>query len=806
MRDVRLALRYLLKSRGYTLAVVLTLAVAIGANTAIFSAVYGVLLKPLPIVDASKLVVCWDSDPSRNLPVIEVSYRQFESWAAHTRIFRSAAAVGSSSWPEVLDYSGTLIRLPSVGVSQSFFETFGVRPLLGRTFQPADDLPGAPHVVVISHGLWTRMFGANPAIVGATIKLDQPSTIVGVMPEGFDFPRGTDVWRPVVPILADSGVGWQTDALENVGVLFVVGRLLDDDSLKALSGELDAPSPAGAPQRFGTHVVATPFAKYFYGPVREALLALFAAVALLLLIACANVSGLMLTRVFSRRQEDAVRLALGATRGRLGRQWALETGLLFLAGGVLGVAVGQALTKAIVALAPADVPRLSNVAIDARVASFTILTTVATALLCGLTAVRHASTTSLAESLNTARSTDARRTIGARSVLVVLQIAFSLALTVTAVLVLRSFVNLRSVDLGFAPDRVLSMNLEPRGVKDGKVNLWVDELLRRVAAMPGVEAAGAVYLRPLALGPIGQETGALLEGQSDDQETRRRGPTLNYEVATPGYFSAMRIRLVKGRLFNADDRDGHARVAIVGETAAKRLWPGLDPIGQRLLMPSFVPGDRVQIWRTVVGVVSDVSYRGITDMRLDVYDAALQAATNATDVVVRSTGDPRRLVSAVQAEARRLDAQVVVDRISTMDAIVDRETAAWRFSAWVLSLFGAIAFLLAGMGLFGLVSMDVAERRPEFAIRVALGAQRTHVLRLVLVVAGWRVVGGLALGVLAAAIGARVLQSMLFGVTPSDAASYAIGIAVVLTTVAVAAYVPARRAAAIDPLVLLRRN
>jgi hypothetical protein len=236
MRDVRLALRYLRKSPGYTLAVVLTLGAAIGANTANFSAVYGVLLKPLGISDPSKLVVCWDSDPSHNLPVIEVSYRQFEAWAAHLR-HTDADAIGSPSWPDVLDDHGTLTRLASTGVSRSFFETFGVRPLLGRTFQAADDLPGAPKVVVISHGLWTRMFGANPAIVGATIKLDQPSTtVVGVMPDGFDFPRGTDLWSPVVPILADAGAGWRTDALEKVGVLFVVGRLRDGGSLKAMAG------------------------------------------------------------------------------------------------------------------------------------------------------------------------------------------------------------------------------------------------------------------------------------------------------------------------------------------------------------------------------------------------------------------------------------------------------------------------------------------------------------------------------------------------------------------------------------------
>lgn len=804
MRDLRLAFRYLLKSPGYTLAAVLTVAVAIGANTAVFSAVYGVLLKPLPIADASRLVVCWDSDPARSLSVIEVSYRQFERWAARTRSFSAAAAVGSSTWPTVLDDRGVATRLSSAGVSHAFFETFGVRPEAGRTFQPADDLPGAPRVVIISHGLWTRMFGADPAIVGRTIHLGRPSTVVGLMPDGFDFPRGTDVWAPVVPILADSGAGWKTDALEKVGVLFVVGRLRDGATAEVVADDLNLPGGPGAPERFGTSVVVTPFVGYFFGPVREALFALFVAVGLLLLIACANVSGLMLTRVSSRRQDDAVQLALGASSGTLATQWAMETLLLFAAGGVLGLAAGQGLTKALVALAPPDVPRLSAVAVSPQIIMFTLAAVVVTAILCGATAIRQATSGNLVESLNTSRSTQTRRAFRARSLLVTLQVGFSLALLVAATLVARSFVNMRNLDLGFTPARVLSLNAEPRGIEDGRVNPWVQELVGRIGALPGVEAAGAVYLRPLALGPIGQETWVLLEGQVNDEATRRRNPTLNYQVATPGYFPAMRIRLAKGRFFTSGDTPGQPRVAIVGETTARRLWPRRDPIGQRLLLPSFVRGDKVPIARTVVGVVSDVSYRGLDDRRLDVYDAALQAATQATDLVIRSSGDPRALISAVQVEARHMDAQVVIDRVSTMEAIVEKETAPWRFSVWVLSLFGAMAFLLAGLGLFGLVSMDVAARTRELAIRLALGAQRADVLRAVLVVAGWRVVAGLALGLVAAAIGARALRAMLFGVTPFDAGSYATAVGLILTTVAIAAYLPARRAASIEPLRLLR--
>ena len=804
MPDLRYAFRYLWKSPGYTLAAVVTLAVAIGANSAIFSAVYGVLLRPLPIQDPSRLAMVWDSDPTRNIPVIELSYRQFERWAAADRVFERAAAVGASTWPIVLEQRGETTKLALAGVSASFFETFGTVPLLGRGLRAEDDLQGAAKVVVLSHGVWTRLFGADPDIVGRTVNLEGSHTVVGVMREGFDFPRGTDVWMPVVPILAESGASWSTNALENVGVLFVVGRLRDGVSPAAAGRDLGVVTAPESPGRFGTSVVATPFIDYVFGPVRQALFALFAAVGLLLLIACANVSGLMLTRVSARRVENAVRLALGATHGRLGKQWVLETALLFGAGGALGIALGLALTRVIVALSPPDVPRLSSVVFNMPVAVFTLAATTLTALLCGAISIRHAAAARLTDSLNAVRSTRSKRTLRARSALVVLQVAFSLALIVTAVLVVRSFTNLRRIDLGFVPDRVLSLNVEPRSADAAKVNSWVHDLTARIAALPGVEAAGAVYLRPLALGPIGQETWAILEGQVNDSETRRRSPTLNYQVATPGYFTAMRIPLRRGRLFTDDDREGQTRVALVGASAARRLWPGRDPVGQRLLMPTFVRGDRTPVWRTVVGVVSDVRYRGLDDVRLDVYDAALQAGQGATDLVIRSSGDPVRLAALVQAEARRMDPQVVIDRLSTMDAIVGKETAPWRFTVWVLGLFGALAFVLAGLGLFGLVSLDVTERRREFAIRLALGAQRRDVIRAALAVAGWRVAAGILLGLAAAVAGARGIRAMLFGVTPLDVGSYAAGIGLVLAVVALASFIPARRAANVEPLLLLR--
>jgi putative ABC transport system permease protein len=808
LHEFRLALRDLLKTPGHTFAAVLTLALAIGANSAVFSAVHAVLLKPLPIRQPGDLVICWESDRLHNLGVVELSYRNFQDWSAHSRSFSETAAIGSSTWPAVVDSHDESARLSSSGVSVSFFETLGVSPELGRTFRPEDDVPKAPRVIVLSHGTWMRRFGGDSRAIGSTIQLDEPHTIVGVMPATFDFPRGTEFWTPVVPILANSAGGWRTDTLQNVGVLFVIGRLRDGVTPRMAAAELDRVAGQlernGAAHRFGAAVVVTPFTDYLLGPVRHALWALLAAVGVLLLIGCANVSGLMLTRLSLRRRDHAIRLALGATGRTLGRHWALETLTLSFGGGALGLAASRWMAQAIVALAPDDVPRLSDVSLNLPVAAFTFVAVVATALLCGAEPVRRAGTANLIEALNdAARSTPGKQSYHARSLLLILQISLTVLLLVAAGLVVRSFANLRRIDLGFVPSNVLTMSVAPRNAKPS-TNQWMHDLAGRLEALPDVEAAGAVYLRPLALGPIGQETSVVLEGQPNTPEAARLNPVLNYQVATPGYFRAMRIRLTRGRLFDAEDGVGASRVVLIGESTARRLWPGQDPIGKRVLMPDSTPGGPPNPWRTVVGVVGDVRYRGLDDVRLDIYDAALQSPLSATDLVVRTSGDPRLAASAVQAAARGLDSHVMFDRLTTMQAIVSRAVAPWRFSVWMFTLFAAFAFMLAVVGLFSLVSLDVAQRRREFAVRVALGAQRADVLRPVLLAAARRVIAGVALGLLSAIAGTRGIRSLLFGVDPLDATTYAAVIALVLAVVAVASYLPARRAAGADPLALLR--
>ena len=807
--DIRHAVRHLRQSPGYTATAVLTFALAIGANSAIFSAVNTVLLRPLPVEAPENLAVVWQTDEGGKA-VVELTHRHLREWTSSSTTFVKAAVMGSHNWSAVVQDRGEPSKIWFCGVSGAFFETLGVKPVLGRGLGPQDDVPNAPLVAVLNHGAWVRRFGADPGIVGKTMTLDDgPIEIVGVMPAGLDFPRGAEFWVPIVPMLG-SGTPPNTKTLDTVGVFYVVGRLrpgLDAAKARAEVDATEAHLDKANPGRlkWGSRAVATSFLDHVFGPVRPALRVLWAAVGVLLLIACANVSGLMLTRVSRRRHEHGIRLALGASRAAIGRLWIIETLLVAAAGGVLGLAVAHWIARAIVALAPDDLPRVADVSIDMTVALFTFAAVMMVALVTGAMPLRHAGADNLVASLEGERTTTSKRTLHARSTLLVVQIGLSVVLLVAAGLVLRSFLTLRQVDLGFSPDRILALTVQP-GNPNRPPNVWMKDLLTRVRTLPGVEAAGAVYLRPLMLGPIGQGVTVLLEGQPETREAIEANPVLNYQIATPGYFETLKVPLRAGRLFNEQDTADAPRVAIVSQATARRLWPGQDPIGRRLFMSNFTPGKPGKSWRTVVGVVSDVRYRGLDEVQFDVYDPALQVGLSAGNIVVRSAGDPLALAGPVRSIARELDPAAIVDSITTMNAVVERAEAPWRLTMWMFVLFAGLAFGLAALGLFSLVALDVAHRGREFAIRLALGATRTAILREVLVRAGWRVLSGLAIGLAVAVIASRAMRGLLFGIAPGDAVTYAAVLGVVLVAVAIAAYVPARRAARVDPQALLRQG
>jgi putative ABC transport system permease protein len=805
--DVRHAVRHLLRSPGYTATTVVTFVLAIGANSAIFSAVNTVLLRPLPVAAPDRLAVVWQTDGGGQA-VVELTHRHLREWQSSGGTFTHASLMGSHNWSAVLEGRGEPSRIWFSGVSADFFETLGIRPLVGRALQPDDDVPNAPAVAVLNHGAWVRRFGGDPAVVGTRLMLDgSPVEIVGVMPPGLDYPQGAELWVPVVPVLA-SGTPPSTTALDTVGVFYVLGRVRPGLEVSRAASEIDAIErrlDASTPGRlkWGERAVVTPFLDHVFGPVRPALRVLWAAVGVLLLIACANVSGLMMTRVSRRRHEHAIRLALGASRAAIGRLWLIEILLIAIVSGALGLVVASWTARAIVALAPDDLPRVSEIAIDPAVAVFTFATVLAVALVTGAFPLRQAGAGGVLGLQEGERTTAGRRSLRARSTLLVVQVALSVVLLVAAGLVFRSFVALRRVDLGFSPDRVLSLTVQPQSAARPP-NVWLDELVARIQGLPGVEAAGTVYLRPLMLGPIGQGVQVFLEGQPETREAAEANPTLNHQIASPGYFHTMKIPLRAGRLFTREDRARTPRVAIVSESTARRLWPGQDPIGRRLLMSSFTPGEPRRAWRTVVGVVSDVRYRGLRDVQLDVYDAALQIGRPADNVVVRTSGDPGALAADVRATARELDPAAIVDSVTTMEAVVQRAEAPWRLATWMFVLFGVLAFALSALGLFSLVALDVAHRAREFAIRLALGATGAAVVRGVLLRAVWRVAWGLALGMAGAFAASRALRGLLFGVAPDDGATYAAVLGLVLAAVTVAAWVPASRAARSNPQMLLR--
>ena len=815
MRALRLTLRQLVHAPGYSAMVVLTLAMAIGANSAVFSAVNAVLMRPLPVVDPERAVVVWQTDTaSGGQAVIELTLRHLREWTADRSVFEQAAVMGSHNWPIVLDdHSGEPTRVQFSGVSAGFFETLGVTPLLGRTLRAEDDQPGAAPVLVLSHASWVRRFASDPQIVGKSLNLGgQPVEVVGVMPEGFDVPRAAEFWAPTIPVLAGGAATWSTtlqNTINNVGVFYLVGRLragVGAEDVARHVDALDARLQRDVPGRpkWGDRAVVVPLLEYVFGPVRPALWALWAAVSVLLLIACANVSGLMLTRAMLRRREQAVRLAMGASRASLGRAWMTEILVLSAIGGALGLVAATYIGHAIAALAPDDIAGVQNISVDRLVALFTLAAVGTAAIVTGALPIRQLSRVSLVEAFGSGdRSTATRHSVHARSTLLVLQVGLSVVLLVAAGLVVRSFANLMRLDLGFQPTNVLSLSVQPRSIQ-GSQNSWMAELVGRIEQLPGVDAAGSVLLRPLQLGPIGFGARVWLEGQPATDEAAASNPSVNYLVATPGYFDAMRIPLVRGRLFTDADRAGADRVALVSQSTAQALWPGQDPIGRRVLTGSFDPGQPGRVWRTVVGVVSNVRYRGLNEVQLDIYDAAAQANRLAGSVIVRTAGSPVGLIGAVQSQIRALDPTAVIDNVETLESVVGRAVAPWRLSMWMFLLFASVAFGLALTGLVSVVALDVAHRRQEFAIRLALGASGHAILSAALGRTAWRVAAGVTLGALAAAGGAGALRRLLFDVAPSDPMTFASVVVLVIVATAVAAYIPGRHASRTDVNTLLR--
>ncbi|HEY7510067.1 MAG TPA: ADOP family duplicated permease, partial [Vicinamibacteria bacterium] len=637
--DLRQALRSFRRRPLFFAVAAGTLALAIGASTAVFSVVDAVLLRALPFAATDELVTVWLSVPEQNAPFVEVSYPFVTAVRRESRALAGVAAMPAVNSPFLLGGAESA-RVEGRIVTGNFFDVLGARPRLGRVFTEDEDEVGAPRVVVVSHGLWQRQFGGDPTAVGRSVLVDgTPMTLVGVMPREFRYPPGADLWTPLVPIVPklvnDARVGWATILARRAPGASVAAVRAELDAIAANHGWLGERPDPGAVQPVSRSVV-TPFRDGFFGASRPALLVLLLAVLLVLLVASANVAALLLARAGARRREIAVRLALGASRARLVRQLLAESALLALVGGAAGVLLAYATLDALVALVPADVPRLADAAVDGRVLAFACSLTLAAAMLAGLVPALLASRPALTEALG-AGARDAGPSLHRRwrGLLLGAEAAIAVVLLSGAALLVQTLSNLQRLDLGFDPERVLTFELTgPRGkyTSPAQVRTLQRTLVERLGAVPGVESAAAVLIRPL-WGRVGLDWPFAVEGQPKDEA--ERNPPLNLQVVTPAFFRTMRMPLVMGRSFTDQDTERTPPVVVISEPMARRYWSGQDPVGKRLQMP--MPTAPYPLtWVTVIGVVPEARYRELQTARYDLYMSYLQSDEPLKHVVLRT--------------------------------------------------------------------------------------------------------------------------------------------------------------------------
>ena len=813
--DFRQGLHRIRQQPTFALAIIAVLTFAGSAVAVVLAVADAVILRPLPYADPERLVVVWEVG-TQNQNVVEIAHRNYVDWRARARSFEDLAAMGSVNWGQRLTGHGDPTTVPAAAVSASFFHVLGVAPKLGRVLVESDDQRNAAPVVVLSDGFWQRQFGGDPDVVGRPLTLDGESfEIVGVLPPGFDFPKGAELWIPVVPQIDDASAGIKTDALEArwFGVLFVMGRLQPGTSVEQARRELDSIN-ADIERTAGTRppraVVTTPFEERLLGKTRPALLLLLGAVVLIIVIACANVATLLLMRASRVQAETAIRLSLGATPRHIYRLWLAETLLLFLCAAVAGLVLANLLLPLVVRLAPDTVYRIVNASLTLPIVlgvfAMMALAAVATAaLIAGLTVLRLRLVEALRESGSTASSSRMR---AARRLFVTAEVTVACVLLVGAGLTIRSFINLRALDVGFVADDVLTFDVAPSGKPADDVNrTFYAPIFERIHALPDVIEAGGVLLRPLAFEAIGTDTRALPDRHAVDDLSAwmRFAIPVNKESATPGYFTAMRIPLRDGRYFRESDHEAAPLVAIISESAARRLFPGERAVGRRIAAGG-EPLDRDGNlpWRTIVGVVSDVRYRGLQDLRFDYYLPYRQIHDQVQHFVIRTRGNPLDAIAQVRREVREVDPLAVVEGITTMEEVVGRAVAPWRLNMVLFGVLGVLALVVASVGVYGVVQYAVVERWHELGIRAALGASVRQLMILIVAEGAILALIGVSAGVLAALWLARLMATILFGVAPLDVTTFVSVIGLLFTLSLAASYVPARLAARADPSVLLR--
>ena len=808
LKDIRYGVRGLLKRPAFTAIVVITLALGIGANTAIFSVVNAVLLRPLPYKDPARLVVIHEGKDGNSWTT--VAYDDFKDFNDRQKSFEQVAAF-SAPWIFNLSGSGEPTQLNGQWVSANLLSMLGVAPIEGRDFAVSDDQRGTQGVVILSYGLWRRQFGGNRTVIGQSINLDSQSfTVIGIAPPQFKIGDDSDLWVPLAlnPINSRGRLIRYLSVVGGLKPNVTIGAAQSDLALIARQLEQQYPDTN---KGFGVHL--TSLHEEIVGKVKPALLVLLGAVAFVLLIACANVANLTLARAIARRKEFAIRSTLGAGRKRLMRQLLTENVLLSLLGGGFGLLLATWGIQLLLSLSPESVPRHEEIGVDARVLLFTLVVSVLTGIICGLAPAWKAARTDLNETLKESGQLHgaSARHHRFQSVLIVSQIALALVLLTGSALLIKSFARLLNVNAGFDTENVLALQLTLPAQKYSQPPTRAElyqQVEQRLKALPGVKAVGAISRMPLFAGDI--TTGRsnitstiVVEGRNVAEGDL---PEADYRVASPSYFQAMNIPLVNGRLFNWQDvpRDNTGRplTVVINEAMARRFWPGEDAVGKRIKWGASAVTDP---WWTIVGVVGNVRhFRLDLEPRSEVYRPYLVNPLISPIVVVRTASNPATLAAAVRNEVRAIDKDIPLSNVSTMPQLISRSVAPRRFSMLLLAIFAAVALLLATVGIYGVMSYSVTQRTHEIGIRMALGAQASDVLKLVLRAGIGLALIGVAGGLIGAFALTRWMAALLFGVTPTDAATFVIVPLCLIAVALLACFIPARRATKVNPLVALR--
>ena len=805
LQDFRFALRMLGKYPGFTAVAVLTLALGIGANTAIFSVVDAILLRPLPYPEPDRLVRVWESTPKRDVLRNSVNPLNFLDWQDHSQSFESMAAI--ATLPTNLSYHGEPFAVESMQVTPEFFSALRVGALLGRTFNPTDGIPGNDHSVIVSYELWQRQFGADRAIVGQKIAVNgEPGEVIGIMPKGFSFPEiRAEVWTP----LALASPAWRGGGR----FLTAIARLKPGITLEQARQDMlrvaNFTSQARPDNNKDWSANVFPMLEDATEGVRRPLWVLLAAVGFLLLIACANVANLLLMRGAGRLREIAVRSALGAARWRIIQQLLVEGLLLSLASALLGLFLAQVSLRGLLTLIPraAPLPRSEPISIDERVLLFTFLASLVTAILFGLVPALRLSRVDLQNAL---KQGALRSGVGGHLTLrrsfVVAEVSLALLLSVGAGLMLRSFARLLSVDPGFSREHLLTMHIwtsPARYHDDLKRSQYFERILGEIRNTPGVQAAGSTHFLPLT----NSTSGSCFSPADHPALTPAEAPSAQFLITSRGYFLTMGTPILAGRDF--EDRDGFnaTPVAIVNHAFAERFFPGGNVLGKQMRVCWTVGKPTRDGTPTVeiIGVVADARQAHLEDApEPTVFLANSQATMYFATLVVRAAGDPRQIARSVEAAVHRVDPDQAVSDIRTMETVFSDSVSSPRFQSILLLVFAGLAVALAMIGVYGVVSYSVSQRTNEIGIRVALGAASADVFRLVLREALLLAAIALLLGLAGSLVLSRVLQSLLFEITPTDPATLAVVCCLILGVSALAAVFPARRATRVDPLVALR--